>query len=136
MLVALRAASRNGGSTTAHALAEELGISVRTIYRDLDVLRTEGVSIAGRTGVGLRLEEALEVEARVRASAAGIKAVAEDPAVLLDQGGKAQVLRAATKEALLQAVLRSLGEIEIVSPDKLRRELRELAREIARKHKD
>lgn len=136
MLVALRAASRNGGSTTAHALADELGISVRTIYRDLDVLRGDGVTIAGRTGVGLRLEEPLAIEARVRASAAGIRAVADEPAVQLDQSGKNQVLRAGTREALIAAVLRAVGEIEVLSPEKLRREIREHARDVARMHKD
>ena len=33
-------------------LAEELGISLRTLYRDLDTLRTQGAHIDGEAGVG------------------------------------------------------------------------------------
>ena len=136
MLGALRAASKNGGSTTAHALAKELGISVRTVYRDLDALRAEGSSIAGRTGVGLRLTESLDIEARVRATAAGMRAIADEPAASLEENGKGQTLRAGSREVLVQVVLRAAGEVEVVSPEKLRREVRERARDVARKHKD
>ncbi len=136
VLGALRAASKNGGSTTAHALAAELGISVRTVYRDLDVLRAEGSEIAGRTGVGLRLGEPLDIEARVRATAAGVRSIAEEPSARLEENGKGQTLRAGSRDVLVQVVLRAAGEVEVISPEKLRREIRERARDVARKHKD
>ncbi len=34
------------------ALAEELGVSLRTLYRDIDTLRAQGASIEGEAGVG------------------------------------------------------------------------------------
>lgn len=40
---------------TADTLAETLGVQVRTVYRDLVVLRESGVPIRGRAGVGLSL---------------------------------------------------------------------------------
>lgn len=40
---------------TAEALADELGVSVRTVYRDVASLRSTGVPIAGEAGVGYRL---------------------------------------------------------------------------------
>lgn len=40
----------------AEVLAKELGVSVRTIYRDVDTLRAEGATIAGEPGLGYQLE--------------------------------------------------------------------------------
>jgi predicted DNA-binding transcriptional regulator YafY len=40
------------GRTTAATLAEELGVTVRTIYRDLDALSTAGVPIRAEAGHG------------------------------------------------------------------------------------
>lgn len=37
---------------SAHVLADELNISVRTVYRDLDLLRQQGVNIQGEAGLG------------------------------------------------------------------------------------
>ncbi|HHO52874.1 MAG TPA: YafY family transcriptional regulator [Deltaproteobacteria bacterium] len=41
--------------TTAAQLAEELGVSVRTIYRDIRALERSGVPVEGEAGVGYRL---------------------------------------------------------------------------------
>jgi predicted DNA-binding transcriptional regulator YafY len=41
-----------GGLTTAHDLAEELEVSVRTVYRDLQALATAGVPLYGLAGPG------------------------------------------------------------------------------------
>lgn len=49
---------RTAGSTTADALANEFGVSARTLYRDLRALREQGLAIAadaGRGG-GIRLD--------------------------------------------------------------------------------
>lgn len=40
------------GNTTATALAEELEVSVRSVYRDLDLLRARGLRIDGEGGRG------------------------------------------------------------------------------------
>jgi predicted DNA-binding transcriptional regulator YafY len=38
-------------------LAEQLGVSLRTLYRDIDALRGQGADIAGDPGVGYRLRD-------------------------------------------------------------------------------
>ena len=40
---------------TAEALAEALGVSVRTIYRDVETLRANGLAVTGAAGVGFRI---------------------------------------------------------------------------------
>ena len=42
---------------TAQRLAEHLGISVRSVYRDIESLRDQGVNIEGSVGVGFQLKE-------------------------------------------------------------------------------
>ncbi|RWR25800.1 YafY family transcriptional regulator [Sinirhodobacter populi] len=42
---------------TAERLAEETGVSVRTVYRDIEGLRAAGAIIDGETGFGYRLVE-------------------------------------------------------------------------------
>lgn len=41
---------------TGKALAEELGVSLRTLYRDVDGLRAQGADIVGEAGVGYVLK--------------------------------------------------------------------------------
>lgn len=41
----------------AQQLADHLGVSVRTIYRDIESLGTQGVTIEGEAGVGYRMSE-------------------------------------------------------------------------------
>ena len=41
----------------AHALSKELGVSLRTIYRDIDSLRRSGALIDGEAGYGYTLQE-------------------------------------------------------------------------------
>lgn len=43
------------GPVTADHLADELGVSSRSIYRDIDTLRVLGASIDGEPGFGYRL---------------------------------------------------------------------------------
>ncbi|EGT5759736.1 HTH domain-containing protein, partial [Cronobacter dublinensis subsp. dublinensis] len=40
----------------AATLAERLGVSVRSIYRDIDTLKTQGVEIEGSAGIGYILQ--------------------------------------------------------------------------------
>lgn len=42
---------------TAHALAKETGVSLRTLYRDIESLRFAGARIDGERGYGYRLTE-------------------------------------------------------------------------------
>jgi predicted DNA-binding transcriptional regulator YafY len=57
-LEALKAMLAERDSTTVGALADELGVSTRTLHRDLALLREMGVPVEGDrgTGCGLRLE--------------------------------------------------------------------------------
>ena len=42
-------------AVTARSLAEELGVSVRTVYRDIETLNNQGASVDGEAGVGFLL---------------------------------------------------------------------------------
>ncbi|MEM1178577.1 MAG: YafY family protein [Acidobacteriota bacterium] len=46
---------RNRGVVTARQLADEVGVSERTVYRDIQHLSSAGVPIEGEAGVGYRL---------------------------------------------------------------------------------
>ena len=48
---------RGGRLRTGRALAERLGVSLRTIYRDIDTLIASGIPIEGERGVGYVLRE-------------------------------------------------------------------------------
>jgi predicted DNA-binding transcriptional regulator YafY len=48
-------------AVTAEALAEKLGVSVRTVYRDIQALSVSGVAIEGEAGIGYRLKPGYEV---------------------------------------------------------------------------
>lgn len=50
---------RDGQLHTAQALAERMGVSVRTIYRDMDRMQAAGVPVAGARGVGYRATGAI-----------------------------------------------------------------------------
>ena len=54
-LLQLLRASRHPKS--ARLLAQELGISVRSVYRDIDTLRGQGAVIGGEAGVGFVLQQ-------------------------------------------------------------------------------
>jgi predicted DNA-binding transcriptional regulator YafY len=43
-------------SVSGHVLAQELGISIRTLYRDIAILRSQGAQIEGEIGVGYILK--------------------------------------------------------------------------------
>jgi len=52
LLDLLQALRRRRGPVSAGTLAEELGVSLRTLYRDVATLRAQGADIAGEAGVG------------------------------------------------------------------------------------
>lgn len=149
LLDALRATTKESKTATAQALADRLDVSLRTLYRDLDRLRAAGVAITGKAGVGLALAKNAKIpesigkkdagrdhEARVQLTAEGLKLLSEDAAVEVERGrGQERVVRSGSKEAIVRAVLRAGGEVVVLSPDKIRREVRNQARAIARAHK-
>jgi len=83
--------------TTAALLAQRLGVSERTVYRDIQALSLSGVPVEGEAGIGYRLRPdydvpplmftAMEVEAMVaglrllKAWGGGALAAAADPAL-------------------------------------------------------
>ncbi|MBC7955385.1 MAG: YafY family transcriptional regulator [Cytophagales bacterium] len=91
--------------TTARWLAERLGLSERTIYRDIAQLQAQGVPIEGEAGVGYRLGRGFDLpplmftleEARALASAVQLAQQWLDPEL------------AAASEAALSRVLSVLA---------------------------
>jgi len=51
----LQSLRRRVYAVTARSLAEELGVSVRTVYRDIETLNSQGASVDGEAGVGFLL---------------------------------------------------------------------------------
>jgi predicted DNA-binding transcriptional regulator YafY len=52
LLALLQALRRRRRAVSGQALAEELGVSIRTLYRDIASLQSQGASIEGSPGVG------------------------------------------------------------------------------------
>ncbi len=55
LLTLVQLLRRHRHPVTAAALASELGVSVRSVYRDVDALRAQGAGIEGAAGVGYLL---------------------------------------------------------------------------------
>jgi len=55
LLALIQILRRHRRPTTAAALAAELGVSTRSLYRDIAVLRLQGADIAGEPGLGYML---------------------------------------------------------------------------------
>lgn len=101
-----------GRVVTARYLAEQLGVSDRTIYRDIQDLTTSGVPIDGEAGVGYRLRRGFQI-----------------PPLMFD-GGELQALVFGVRVAqaygdpeMAQAADRVLSKVDAVLPDRLRGEL-------------
>ena len=56
LLRLMQSLRRHRRPVTAAALAEELGVSVRSIYRDIDALRERGAVVPGEAGIGYVLK--------------------------------------------------------------------------------
>lgn len=61
LLQLLQILRRQRGAVTAQAIASELEVSVRTIYRDVDVLIADGVPIRGEAGIGYVLGDGFDL---------------------------------------------------------------------------
>jgi predicted DNA-binding transcriptional regulator YafY len=55
LLALIQILRRHRQPVTAAALAAELGVSIRSVYRDIDALREQGATIEGAAGVGYLL---------------------------------------------------------------------------------
>ena len=92
---------------TAASLADELGVSVRSVYRDIADLQAMGAPIRGEGGIGYVMERgyflpSLRFETdELDAIILGLKLVAERAAPLLD--GAAQRAAAKISSALVEA---------------------------------
>ena len=101
---------------TGQDLADELGVSLRTVYRDIRDLEYSGVPIRGEAGVGYRLDRGYELppltfsEAELEGLVLGARMVATwaDP-------------------ELAEAVRSAMTKIEAVLPEGLRRVVLETA---------
>lgn len=95
-----------------HALAEELGISMRTLYRDIATLQQQGAEIAGEAGVGYILRPGFMLpplmfsQQETEALVLGMRWV--------ERRGDSQLAKAATN---------ALAKIAAVLPNQLREEL-------------
>lgn len=99
--------------STARRLGEALGVSERTIYRDISALMASGVAIEGEAGTGYRMGRHAELPAltftvdELEALVAGARMV---------QAWSDQDLKAAARSALLK--------VEAATPPDVRRRLR------------
>jgi len=94
---------------TAHQLAENLEVSERTIYRDMQDLSLSGVPITGEAGQGYRLLRGFQLPPLMFNEE-------EIEALLLG----ARMVRAWTDKGLAKAAHQALQKIEHVVPDKLK----------------
>jgi predicted DNA-binding transcriptional regulator YafY len=92
-------------------LAEQLGVSLRTLYRDIADLCQSGVPIEGEAGVGYRLRYRLDVPPLLFDAA-------ELEALLVGS----RMVQAWGDADLAQAASAALAKIHNVLPDQLRRE--------------
>ncbi|RAI03977.1 transcriptional regulator [Acuticoccus sediminis] len=61
LFLLLEALRRRRRPVTGQVLAEELGVSLRTLYRDIDGLRAQGARIDGEAGIGFVLRPGFTV---------------------------------------------------------------------------
>jgi predicted DNA-binding transcriptional regulator YafY len=95
---------------TGAQIARELGVSKRTVYRDVADLQASGVPIRGEAGVGYRLERGYELAPLVFTS--------EELAGLVLG---ARIVAAWGDAELADAVGRAMTKVEAVLPEPLRR---------------
>lgn len=102
--------------TTAEALADELRVSKRTVYRDIADLQRSGIPVRGEAGVGYRLERGFELP----------------PLTFNSEEIEALVIGTRMAEAfgdpeLAKAARSAMTKVEAVLPGPLRRVMQETA---------
>lgn len=70
LLDLLQTLRRHRAPVTGQSLAAELGVSLRTVYRDIATLQGQGANIAGEAGIGYVLRPGWPTRRRVAASTA------------------------------------------------------------------
>jgi predicted DNA-binding transcriptional regulator YafY len=94
LLALLQALRRRRRPVSAATLAAELGVSLRTVYRDVATLSAQGAAIAGEAGVGYVLREDFFLpplmfsEDEVDALILGLRLVAERGDAALEQAAE------------------------------------------------
>jgi predicted DNA-binding transcriptional regulator YafY len=98
---------RSRRQITGGDLAAELGVSVRTVYRDVQDLQGSGVPIRGEAGVGYRLERGFDLPPLTESLALGARVVAawSDPELAAAAGSAVTKIEAVIPEALRPVLL-------------------------------
>ncbi len=107
----------------AQTLADELGVSVRSIYRDIDTLRGSGAVIDGAAGVGYTLVEDPALPPMMFSQD-------EMEALVLGLGE----VRAVGDPVLSRAARDALGKLKACLPDSRRRQLEHSVLHVRRFH--
>ena len=89
---------------TAHWLAGELGVSKRTIYRDIRDLEYSGVPIQGEAGVGYQLQRGYDLPP-LTFNAAEIEALVLGARIVATHGDKEIAMAAKSAMEKVEAVL-------------------------------
>ncbi len=97
---------------TARDLAQNLEVSERTIYRDMQDLSLSGVPIASETGIGYRLMKGFSLPPLM---------FNEEELTALMLG--ARMVQAWTDKSLAKAASHAMSKIEVVIPERLKPEL-------------
>lgn len=123
LLKLLQLLRRQRFAISAEQLAEMLGVSVRTVYRDIDALRTQGARIEGESGVGYLLRQDFLLPPLTLSAQ-------EAEALLL---GMRWVARHGDAQ-LVAAAQQAFGKIEAVLPAELRLTLNQSPLLVASRH--
>lgn len=108
LLALMQALRRRRRPVPAASLAEELGVSVRTIYRDVATLQAEGATIEGEAGLGYVLREGFFLPPLMLN-------VREADAVILGL----QLARARLDDELSDAASQALAKIAAILPPEI-----------------
>lgn len=113
LLELLQVLRRHRSPVTGPALAEELGVSLRTLYRDIATLRGQGARVEGEPGLGYLLRPGFTLPPLMFS-------VEELESLVL---GSRWVAHRSDDRALAVAARDALAKIAAVLPDELRREV-------------
>ncbi|MEA0737819.1 YafY family protein [Xanthomonas campestris pv. campestris] len=119
----LQVLRRHRGTVSGRTLAQELGVSLRTIRRDIATLQATGADIEGEAGVGYILRPGFVLPPL---------ALTEEELRALVTG--AQWVSRQSDEAMTQAVQNALAKLDGVIPQEMRPALDDSALYISRGH--
>ena len=103
---------RHRRPVTGHALADELGVSIRTLYRDIATLQAQGADIEGEPGLGYILKPGFMLPPLM---------FSEDEIEAMVLGSRWVAKRG--DERLAAAARNALAKVAAVLPDDLREDL-------------